>query len=620
MKPHDTEPESPDDELVPADDAVIGRAVRRSVAVVAIAGALVGGGWLLLRWRSTEPTTNLAPTVAAPVAVAPAQVTLPAIRFTDVAAAAGIDFVHVSGATGEKLLPESMGGGVVVADLDGDGDNDLLFPNGAPWPGNAVPAGAQRGPRLYRNDGNWQFVDVSTAAGLAFDEYGMGTAVGDFDGDGLLDLYFTNLGFNRLYRNLGDLRFADVTKAAGVAGAETWSTGATFFDLDRDGDLDLFVTNYVVWNRTIDLEVDYRLTGVGRAYGPPADYAGTQPALFVNRGDGTFEDRSAAVAVVNPATGVPVGKGLGVAPIDLDRDGWTDLVVANDTVRNFVYHNREGTLEEVGELWGLAYDRNGTATGAMGLDVAYHRNDESLGLAIGNFANEMSSLYVSQSDPTIFADEAIAEGIGAASRSVLSFGILFVDLDLDGRLDLVQNNGHLETDIARVDPNQSYQQASQLFWNAGPEAARPFELLGAELLGDLARPIVGRGSAYGDLDSDGDLDLVVCQTGSTPLVLRNDLAAGQRSLRLRLADQGSPNRHAFGALVEVEADGHTMRRVVTPTRSYLSQSELAVTFGLASTPTAITVIWPDGSRESLDPAAYPVDGVTRTVARTVTPG
>jgi hypothetical protein len=608
--------QTPEEELVPADDTIIGVAVRRSLIALLLLAVVGGAAWLVARLGNRPSTVESAPTVAAPAAFEEVAVT-PTIPFADVAKAAGITFVHVSGARGAKLLPESMGGGVAIVDVDGDGDQDLLFTNGAAWPGDPKPA-APLGPRLYRNDGDWRFVDISAQSGLATSDYGFGVAVGDLDADGLPDLYLTNLGPDRLYRNLGGGRFEDITASAGVGGdKESWSTGATFADFDRDGHLDLFVLDYVVWSPEIDRAIDYRLTGVGRAYGPPADYAGTQPRLYFGQGGGRFEDRSAEVAVNNPATNVPVGKGLGIAVVDLDRDGWVDLVVANDTVRNFVYHNQQGKLVEVGELWGLAYDRNGAATGAMGIDAAFHRDDQALGLAIGNFANEMSSLYVSQDDPTLFADEAIAEGIGAPSRNALSFGIFFADLDLDGRLDLLQANGHLETDIARVDPSQSYAQAAQLFWNAGPSARLGFALLEPAQVGDLGRPVVGRGSAFGDLDGDGDLDVVICQTGGAPLVLRNDQDLGHTSLRLRLLDPSSGNRDALGGVVEVKVGERTMRRVVTPTRSYLSQSELVLTFGLgqATAVDSITVIWPDGGRQEVDPATVPADGATHVVSR-----
>ena len=358
--------------------------------------------------------------------------------------------------------------------------------------------------------------------------------------------------------------------------------------------------------------MNYQLTGVGRAYGPPLNYQGTYSYLYRNEGNGTFTDVSeaAGIHVDNEATKTPAGKGLAVFPIDVDRDGATDLLIANDTVRKFLFHNKgDGTFEEVGEAWGLAYDRDGNATGAMGVDAAVYRNDGELGFVVGNFANEMTSLYVSQGDPTLFVDEAITEGIGAPTRRVLKFGMLFLDYDLDGRLDLLQANGHLEEAIDRVDPSQTYRQAAQLFWNAGPEAERTFTLVDAASTGDLARPIVGRGSAYADYDGDGDLDVLLLQVGGAPLLLRNDQRLGHHWLRVRLEGK-EKEREAIGAWLELKAGGVTQRRQATPNRSYLSQSELPVTFGLgkADRVESLVVTWPDGSTQPVT-----VDGIDREI-------
>ncbi|MEE8522733.1 MAG: VCBS repeat-containing protein [Thermoanaerobaculia bacterium] len=274
---------------------------------------------------------------------------------------------------------------------------------------------------------------------------------------------------------------------------------------------------------------------------------------------------AAGLHVVNPATGEPMAKSLALGPADVDGDGWTDVVVANDTVQNFFFHNLgdgdEPRFEEAAEAFGFAYDRNGNATGAMGVDWAHYRNDQNLGFVIGNFANEMSSVYMAQDDPIFFVDEAIGEGIGAPSRLKLTFGLFFFDTDLDGRLDLLQANGHIEDQIATVDPSQSYRQAAQLFWNSGDEGFVP---LPEEASGDLAREIVGRGAAYADVDGDGDLDVVLTQVAGPPLLLRNDQDLGHHWLRLRL-EGAPPNRDAIGARVELVAGGVTQRRQVTPT-------------------------------------------------------
>jgi hypothetical protein len=298
---------------------------------------------------------------------------------------------------------------------------------------------------------------------------------------------------------------------------------------------------------------------------------------------------------------VPAGKALGLLPVDADADGWIDLFVANDTVQNFFFHNLGGSFEESGAFWGLAYGREGESTGAMGVDAGYYRNDGELGFAIGNFANEMTSLYISQGDPSLFADEAIGEGIGAPSRLMLSFGVLFFDYDLDGRLDLLQANGHLEGEINSVDPSQTYEQAPQLFWNAGPEQRRTFLPVPPETTGDLATPLAGRGTAVADIDGDGDLDVVITQTGRAATLLRNDQQTGHHWVRLKLQGKGH-NRDAIGAKLELVAGGTSQRRQVMPTRSYQSQSELVLTLGLglADSVESLTITWPDNTVEIVD--------------------
>jgi hypothetical protein len=503
-----------------------------------------------------------------------------------------------------------MGGGVAFLDYDNDGKPDLLFVNGCDWPGHETAGGKRATLALYRNDGNGHFTDVTAGSGLDVPIYGMGVAVGDYDNDGRVDVLITGIGGCHLFHNDGNGKFRDVTARAGVGGAPgDWSTSAAFVDYDNDGKLDLFVCNYVHWSRELDLKANYTLTGVGRAYGPPTNFEGAFCKLYHNDGNGHFTDVSATagIQVHNKDTGVAVGKSLGVLPVDLDGDGFIDFIVANDTVQNFVFHNkRDGTFEEIGALCGVGFDSNGNARGAMGIDAAYFRNDATLGVAIGNFANEMMALYASHDAAGAmrqFTDDAIAEGLGAPSRLPLKFGVFFFDYDLDGWLDLLCADGHLEKDINQVQPNEHYRQSAQLYWNGGGRG-EGFLPVHADKAGpDLFTPIVGRGSAYADIDGDGDPDVVLTQIGGPPLLLRNDQHTGHHYLRLKLVGNGiTCNRDAIGAWITVRAGGRTMRRQVMPTRGYLSQSELPVTIGLGDSAAvqSVEVKWPGGGMQKLD--------------------
>lgn len=595
------------EELVPADDAVIGRAFRLSLLGLAAVAVIVA---LVLLWpESSFDSTNREIEVLAPEEVS-LEAQPPTVAFVDHTAASGVDFVHINGAYGAKLLPETMGSGVAVFDFDADADQDLFFVNATRWP--HAPGDSPRGTlALYANDGHGNFVDVSRQRGIDHSLYGTGVAIGDYDGDGDRDIFVSAVGSNLLLRSEnGGQTFTDVTEEAGVAGgSDQWSSSCGFVDIDNDGDLDLVVTNYVRWSPEIDLALNYRLTGVGRAYGPPTNYEGTFLYLYRNDGDGRFSDISASsgVEISNPATGGPVAKSLGLAPVDVNEDGWMDFFVANDTTRNFLFMNRGGGLfEEEGELQGVAYGRQGNATGAMGVDSALFRDDGELAFLVANFANEMSSLYVSQGDRTLYSDEAIVEGLGAPSRRMLSFGVFFFDYDLDGRLDLLQANGHLEEEINSVDPSQFYRQATQLFWNGGAAGLIP---VSPESTSDLALPLVGRAAAYGDLDGDGDLDVVITQTGDRPLIFRNDQATGHHYLRVEARGNGTTsNRDGIGAWIEVESGGSTQRRQVMPTRSFQSQVELPVTFGLGTAESidGLRITWPDGTQSE-----HLVDGVDR---------
>jgi enediyne biosynthesis protein E4 len=594
-------------------DARVARIFRWSAMAAAALTLIVAVGLLAWWWLSRDtpvavdeiallPPEPLArPGVEAP----------PALRFTDITAQAGIDFTHVNGAFGQRLLPETIGAGVAVFDSDNSGHQDILLVNSSYWPGHE---GSQRPTlALYRNDGTGRFTDVTEEAGLDINLYGMGVAVGDYDNDGWVDVFITAVGRNRLFRNEGGY-FREVTDGAGVGGLERdWSTAAAFFDANNNGLLDLYVGNYVDWSPAIDLEIDFRLTGLGRAYGAPNHFNGVHGYLYRNNGDGTFTDISAeaGIRVAEPGTGRAVGKALGVVLVDYDDDGHVDLVVANDTVRNFLFRNRgDGTFEEIGALEGVAFDRDGRATGAMGIDAGWFRNDADLGIAIGNFANEPSSLYVTADGLPPFADEAMIEGLAGPTRLALTFGVLFLDADLSGRLDLIQANGHLEHEINTVHPSQHYEQPGQLFWNCGEDCPTRFVQVADP--GDLATPMVGRALAYGDFDGDGDLDLIVTQNGRSAVLLRNDQERGHNWLRVRLVGTRS-NRDAIGAQVQLTVAGETQRRLVSPTRSYLAQVELPLTFGLGEHTEVdrLEVRWPSGIVQEV-----PVDAINRLLTIT----
>ena len=577
----------------------IRRALWWSFAVFGAVGAAVAA-LILLRDAPAVQELDAERKIAGPSHSVDVAGMVPPLPFTDITAAAGIDFFHENGAYGERLLPETMGGGVAFLDYDNDGHQDLLFVNSRQWPWREDARQATS--RLYRNRGDGTFEDVSSATGMALHLYGMGVAVGDYDGDGFVDVFVTAVGTNRLLRNMAGERFVDVTAEAHVAGAEdAWSTSAAFFDYDGDHDLDLFVCNYVAWSPAIDRAVDFRLTGIGRAYGPPTDFPGTHSYLYRND-DGTFVDVSvtAGIQVAHPATGLAMGKALAVRPLDVNDDGWLDLAIANDTVRNFLFVNQQdGTFEETGIDAGLAFDPTGSATGAMGIDAARYANDNALAIAIGNFANEMTSFYVARPGEQVFSDDAIVAGIGAPSRRGLTFGLAFLDVDLDGRPDVVAANGHVEPEIGRVQASQSYAQPAQLFWNCGAFCPRRYAL--ADETGALAVPMVGRGAAYADVDGDGDLDLAITQAGGPARLLRNDQTRGNAWVRFQLIGE-PPNRHAIGATLTLTSGGTTQTRVVMPTRSYLSQIELPTTFGVGDIGQgehidAVAVRWPDGTTQ-----------------------
>lgn len=587
------------------DDAIIG--VALTISLIVFAG-LALCGFLIFQFLKSELTVEPAdqPPTALPQAIPPRQAEVPLLQWTEITESAGIDFLHVNGARGEKLLPETMGGGCAFFDYDADGDQDILFVNSQEWPETPGPApNAEATLKLYANDGKGRFSDVTRASGLNHSMYGMGVACADYDGDGQTDLFISCVGRDRLFHNEQG-RFVEVTDAAGVAGTEQdWSSSCGWFDYDGDGDLDLFVARYLKWSREYDRSQDFKLLGGGRAYGRPQNFEGTFPVLYENQGDGSFQDvtHKAGLEVLNPATKTPLGKSLGVVFEDFDSDGDLDILVANDTVRNFLFVNQsDGTFVESSTLAGVAFDRQGTARGAMGIDSAHFRNNQSIGVAIGNYANEMTALYVTRNRGLQFDDEAVSNGLGPATRKQLSFGVLFLDVDLDGRLDFAQANGHLEEEIHKVQSSQTYAQSPQLFWNAGADKKRELLACPVEKTGPaFAKPLVGRGMSFADIDADGDLDLLITTIGGKPRLLRNDLATEHHWLRVKLNGKGK-NRNAIGAKVTLIAAGKTQTRTVSPTRGYLSQVELPLTFGLGKIDHVdeLNIQWADGTEQTVE--------------------
>lgn len=512
------------------------------------------------------------------------------VVFTDVTESAGIRFTHNTGAFGAKYMPETFGSGALWLDADGDGWQDLLLVNGAPWPGRneaATPAA------LYRNDGDGTFTDVTRGSGLDAALYGLGGAAADFDNDGHVDVYLTALGPNRLFRGAGDGTFTDVTEAAGV-GDPGFSTAALWFDYDRDGHLDLFVGNYVRWTPETDLFCS--LTGDAKSYCTPESYQGQSGTLYRNRGDSTFEDVTEAAGVRAPSS-----KALGAVMLDHDDDGWMDLFVANDTQPDQLFENRgDGTFEDVGVLAGVAFSDAGVARAGMGADAADYDGSGRPDLVIGHFSTEMMALYHNEGNG-LFIDEGPRSAIGRATLPTLTFGCFFFDFDLDGWPDVFAANGHVADDVERVQTRITYAQPPQLFRNDGGR----FEEVDAPGTA-LAVPQVGRGAAYADFDRDGDLDVLVTANGGRPRLLRNDGGNANRMLRIRTVGTAS-NRDGVGARIDVTAGGRTRWQRVRTGSSYLSQSELAVTFGLGARTRAdaVEVTWPSGRVDRL--GAVPAD-------------
>ena len=504
------------------------------------------------------------------------------VQFSDVTAQAGIHFVHNAGHSGRKYLPETTGSGCAFFDFDGDGWPDILFVNGRDF----NPGGRHTTPALYHNNRNGTFTDVTKGSGLDVEMYGMGVAIGDYDNDGRDDVYITALEGDRLFHNEGDGKFRDVTRQAGIQNAN-FGTSAAWLDYDRDGRLDLLVANYVEWSEKGDKYCS--LDGKTKSYCTPDAYKGVRARLYRNLGNGRFEDVAAKAGLGDTGS-----KSLGVAILDYNGDGWPDIFVANDTQSNKLYRNLgDGSFKEEGVLAGVAYGEDGTARGAMGADAADYDRSGRPSLLVGNFSNQMLALYHNEGSG-LFADEAPQSPVGRDSLYSLTFGAFFFDYDLDGYPDIFAANGHIEDQIARVQPKVSYAEPPLLFRNLG---GKHFENVSSKVGAAFARPIVARGAAYADFDHDGDLDVLISTNNGPALLLRNDGGNRNHWLSVRLAGTKS-NRDGIGAVVRVESAGGRQWETVHSGSSYCSQSDLALTFGLGPDASAtVEVDWPSGAKQ-----------------------
>jgi len=515
------------------------------------------------------------------------------VTFRDVTQHAGIRFTHNNGAFGKKFLPETLGPGVAFIDYDNDGWPDIFLVNGMDWPGHVQK---HTTPKLYHNNHDGTFTDVTHKAGLDVEMYGMGVAVGDYDNDGFDDLFVTALGQSRLFHNNGNGTFTDVTQKAGLSGPRELSTSAAWVDFDKDGRLDLVVGNYVQWTQETDLYCT--LDGKSKSYCTPESYKGTAARLWHNRGDGTFEDVTQKAGL-----GDPTSKTMGIAVLDYDSDGWPDLLFSNDTQPNKLYRNNgNGTFSEKGVIAGIAFSEDGVARAGMGVDAADYDHSGYPSVMITNFSNQMLSLYHNEGKG-LFVDEAPQSAIGRATLLTLGFGCFFFDYDLDGWPDIFIANGHIDPEIQRVQANVKYAMPPHLFRNLGKGK---FEEVTNSMGTAFIAPRVGRGAAYSDTSNDGRLDLLLSTNGGPAYLFRNEAqgSAANRSVRLKLVGTRS-NKDGIGAVVRLSSGADSQTQMLRSGSSYLSSSELILTFGLAQRDKAdtIEIRWPSGQVDHLSNVA-----------------
>lgn len=545
-------------------------------------------------------------TQPAPTDQPSAKTAAPPVNFEDVTVKAGIRFHHYNDASKQKWLPETMGSGCAFIDYDNDGWQDILLINGNSLPGHSLIS-PQPTLAVYRNNHDGTFSDVTAKSGLNISMYGMGVAVGDFDNDGFEDVFITAVGQSRLFHNIPDGRggrkFEDVTASSGIID-KGFATSAAWIDYDRDGLLDLFVCHYVVWSPQVDKF--FSVDSVHKSYARPQQYSSESCKLYHNLGGGRFKDVTESAHIQQPHS-----KALGVTICDYDADGWPDIIVANDTEPNFLFHNQgDGTFKEIGVISGIALSEQGTSRAGMGIDAADVLHSGSFDILITNFAGEQLTLYQRDSSG-LFQDVAARSGVGTATQTYLGFGAFFLDYDLDGWPDLFINNGHIDDDIGTRRAGVTYKEPALLFRNLGHGHF-------ADVSGDSGSALgvrrVGRGAAVGDFDNDGSSDILLMTNGGSPVLLRNNNRSGNHWIRLHLIGTVS-NRDAFGARVRVTVGKETQTQEVRSGSSYLSSSDHRLIFGLgeATQTDSIEIRWPGGKVQTIGPLAAMKSGQTKTI-------
>ena len=544
-----------------------------NVQVVLVLACLLAGGASTKKEPAKPASSNAPPATLSP------------LHFADITQSAGIRFVHTNGAFGKKYLPEALGPGCAFIDYDNDGYPDILLVNGEGWPGHETAG--KNTLKLYHNNRDGSFTDVTAKSGLGLIMYGMGVAIGDYDNDGFDDIFITALGQSHLFHNNGNGTFTDVTKSAGLWGIQEFSTSAAWVDYDRDGKLDLLVGNYVDWTPQKDIACS--LDGTHKSYCTPESYAGVPPRLWHNLGNGKFEDVTQKAGLSGST------KTLGVTIFDFNNDGWPDLLLANDTQPNKLYvNNGNGTFAEKGVQAGIAFSEDGVARAGMGIDAGDYDHSGKPSIIISNFSNQMMALYHNEGNG-LFVDEAPRSEIGHASLLTLGFSCFFLDYDLDGWPDIFVANGHIEDDIEKIQQRIKYRQPPHLFRNLGQGR---FEEVTARMGPAFSTPRLARGAAYADINNDGYPDLLITTNGGAPVLLRNP-GGNNHGLRIKLIGTKS-NRDGIGAAVRVKKGNDTQYQMLHG-GGYLSQNELVLTFGLGTAASAdnVEITWPSGQVDRL---------------------